>query len=171
MICTICYSDKIKNKSKPNGCEHEFCYNCLNKWYKIDIQDGDYLARCPVCRSYFTEIIKIDVNNFEPRITRSKTRDRRAYEIKNRCSSIINEISEICNENDQQKINNIVYDQLIPELLKLFYNNKWFLLWIERVSTHEEPFRDAIYAKLDEFEKMGFVESKIWKWKFKELLK
>ena len=39
------------------------------------------------------------------------------------------------------------------------------------MSSYDEPFLNVLYTKLDEFEKMGFVESKIWKWKFKELLK
>jgi|UniRef100_A0A6C0ALX4 hypothetical protein len=170
MFCTICYNSKIKNISSPNCCDHVFCYKCLKEWHKIDC-DYDYFARCPICRQYFNEIKKLTKNSYVPRITRSKTRDLRANEIKNRCSNIINQISEICGENNQKKINDIVYDKLIPELLKLFYDNKWFLLDIEKFSTYNEKFINILYDKLDEFEKMGFVESKIWKWKFRELLK
>jgi len=170
MICVICYNNKLTNKSRPNCCQHVFCYKCLKEWHKTD-NDGDDFARCPVCRKYFNNIEKIPINNYEPRITRSKTRDKRAYEIKTRCSFLIDKIQRICNEGDQEKINTIVYDQAIPEILNLFYNNRWFLLLMERASSYEKPFREAIYTKLDEFEEMGFVESKIWKWKFKELLK
>ena len=53
----------------------------------------------------------------------------------------------------------------------MFYDNKWFLLDIEKFSTYNEKFINILYDKLDEFEKMGFLESKIWKWKFRELLK
>uniref|UniRef100_A0A6C0CPK4 RING-type domain-containing protein n=1 Tax=viral metagenome TaxID=1070528 RepID=A0A6C0CPK4_9ZZZZ len=173
MICTICYNNKIRNKCKPNGCQHEFCYGCLKQWYDIDSEKGEYYARCPVCRQNFNDIIKItkNINNFEPRVTRSQTMKTRSLNIKTRCSYIINKISEICSENDQEQINNVVYDKLIPELLNLFYNNKWFLVNINNNSDLDEPFTKILFKKLDDFEKLGFLEGKIWKWKFRELLK
>ena len=84
---------------------------------------------------------------------------------------IINQISEICSQNNQEQINNVVYDKLIPELLNLFYNNKWFLVNINNQCDLDEPFTKILFKKLDEFEELGFLESKIWKWKFRELLK
>ena len=40
-------------------------------------------------------IEKIPINNYEPRITRSKTREKRAYEIKTRCSFLIDKIHHL----------------------------------------------------------------------------
>ena len=173
MICTICYNNKIINKCKPNACQHEFCYDCLKQWYEIDSENGEYYAKCPVCRRHFNDIIKItkNINNFEPRVTRSQTMKTRSLNIKSRCSYIINQISEICSQNNQEQINNVVYDKLIPELLNLFYNNKWFLVNINNQCGLDEPFTKILFKKLDEFEELGFLESKIWKWKFRELLK
>ena len=170
MICTICYNSKIQNISTPNCCDHVFCYKCLKKWHTID-SNSDFIARCPICRKYFNGIKKLTKYSYAPRITRSKTREYRANYIKNRCSFLINQIKDICDGGDQKKINTIVYDQSIPEILNLFYNNKWFLLEIEKISEHNESFINTLYAKLDEFEELGFSESKIWKWKFKELFK
>ena len=80
MICIICYNKKITNNSTPNNCNHEFCYRCLNQWYKID-SDSFGVARCPICRTYFTKIIKKKIYNNNPipkRITRSQTEKDRA---------------------------------------------------------------------------------------------
>tara|TARA_B000000475_G_C15860494_1_gene391936 strand:- start:214 stop:726 length:513 start_codon:yes stop_codon:yes gene_type:complete len=170
MICVICYNNKITIKSRPNNCQHIFCYKCLKEWHKTDSNLNNF-AKCPVCRKSFNSIEKLEINNYEPRITRSKTRNQRAIEIKTQCSLLINKIKKTCDEGNQEQINEIVYEQSIPEILRLFYNNKWFLLEIEKMSSYDEPFLNVLYTKLDEFEKMGFVESKIWKWKFKELLK
>jgi hypothetical protein len=41
-ICTICL-DEIKHKALIEKCNHEFCYDCLNKW-------SDKSSSCPLCK-------------------------------------------------------------------------------------------------------------------------
>ena len=48
-VCPIC-RDAINNRSTPNECKHQFCYQCLFEW--------SLRSRCcPVCRQKFSSIL------------------------------------------------------------------------------------------------------------------
>jgi Uncharacterized conserved protein, contains RING Zn-finger len=49
--CGICYKS-CKYLSRPDVCEHSFCYKCLLKW-----SDMKEVSTCPVCRRAYQEII------------------------------------------------------------------------------------------------------------------
>ena len=39
-----------------NGCKHIFCFDCIKKW-------SEYTNKCPLCKTRFTELHKININN------------------------------------------------------------------------------------------------------------
>ncbi len=41
--CPVCLNDINEDQRCTTDCEHEFCYDCLNKWLRINLN-------CPVCR-------------------------------------------------------------------------------------------------------------------------
>ena len=41
--CPVCLNEINKDQICLTDCKHEFCYNCLYKWLRININ-------CPICR-------------------------------------------------------------------------------------------------------------------------
>ena len=42
-VCPICLNEMNQDQICLTDCKHEFCYNCLYKWLRININ-------CPICR-------------------------------------------------------------------------------------------------------------------------
>tara|TARA_B100000683_G_scaffold275764_1_gene327556 strand:- start:2429 stop:2809 length:381 start_codon:yes stop_codon:yes gene_type:complete len=61
-VCPICLNEMNKEQECMTPCEHNFCYNCLNKWLRINLN-------CPICRKdietfkYNNEINRLFVVN------------------------------------------------------------------------------------------------------------
>ena len=49
-LCAICLT-KCRLPSIPNGCTHNFCFQCIKIWSKTK-------KSCPLCRRYFDKIIR-----------------------------------------------------------------------------------------------------------------
>ena len=46
--CTICI-EKVVELSKPNKCNHVFCFQCLVEWSNVT-------NRCPLCKVEYSKI-------------------------------------------------------------------------------------------------------------------
>ena len=49
--CAICLGQE--DMVKINGCSHEFCFTCIDKWSETKLE-------CPMCRAVFTHIETTD---------------------------------------------------------------------------------------------------------------
>jgi len=52
ITCNICLG-RVCAACRPNKCYHIFCRPCLKKWHKFS-------QKCPVCRTLFEYIEKVD---------------------------------------------------------------------------------------------------------------
>lgn len=50
--CGICHENTMLNKMRTNGCEHEFCKNCILEWWK----EKNW---CPQCQRIFWKLIDV----------------------------------------------------------------------------------------------------------------
>jgi hypothetical protein len=68
--CIICMEEMTgKKKSKLNSCNHEFCFDCINKWAT------EKSNKCPVCKTRFTEIHCKDEKTNQPVVTKIDHKD------------------------------------------------------------------------------------------------
>jgi len=68
-MCSICY-DSIKQQGILNCCKHEFCFNCIETWSKVE-------NTCPLCKRRFGKISKTQLWGVPP-----KTREKKNYTIR-----------------------------------------------------------------------------------------
>ena len=62
--------------------------------------------------------------------------------------------------------------ETIHEILHILYTNQWYLYWCEedRKRKHIESLVGHIKKKLDQFEKGGWREATLWKYKLRHIL-
>ena len=65
MMCPICFKTSCKNKKL--NCYHEFCFDCIHKWY----QKSD---KCPICRKSFNLLNRHNYNTRYSDFNKNKTK-------------------------------------------------------------------------------------------------
>ncbi|XP_015921831.1 uncharacterized protein [Parasteatoda tepidariorum] len=87
--CSICYeSFDGKETARPDVCDHVFCFDCLQKWGKLE-------SWCPIDRKRFKKILNLNTSALIPIKPKKRKRTRVLYDVSSVC--------ELCNkvkEND-----------------------------------------------------------------------
>lgn len=91
--CSICLSDELNNRGILNCCDHEFCFDCIIEWTKVE-------SNCPLCKS----LIKT--------ITSSKTPNKKGKNKKNKVFKITKKIQRITyHDNENHNIMDEYYNE------------------------------------------------------------
>ena len=72
-LCSICLlSVRAGDRAIPNGCQHEFCFECINTWGRVG---KGATSSCPMCKAPFTFITYTDAagRRLSHTITRTTT--------------------------------------------------------------------------------------------------
>jgi hypothetical protein len=48
--CAICLMPSAGEKSRPDACQHVFCWTCIDQWASVSTQ-------CPICKAEFRAIV------------------------------------------------------------------------------------------------------------------
>jgi len=117
MECAICLAENISNNNLSiTSCNHNFCYDCLNNWFKTNH------ITCPICRKnidffkYNNEINKIIhiYSNNNDNIIRN--------------NNIITNNNNENNNNDNENIINIITNNIIRNNNNISINYKLLIL-------------------------------------------
>ena len=160
--CPICMNN-IENPCSI-GCRHLFCKTCIVTWLSLDDMLNSH--KCPVCRRNYIGLFEIEEKLIKSKYkTRSSTMSWRGIRL---YMEAFDKIHRIENLHMESRI------AMINELFALLYDNKEVLLHNKFVGMRiiSESFLDIIKKKLDEFSlNENFKEAKIWKFKFRNVLK
>ena len=155
-ICPICL-DTFKDPYSI-GCSHLFCNICINKW--LDEKDS-----CPVCRKIYVGMYSVPIDLITSRYkTRKITEYWRSFKIYVQLQKMLDDY--VLHAGD---ISNDIY--CMDKILKYVYENKW-IFKTDRIKLWGYDFRRVLKEKIDEFS-IGdkYPEAKIWKYKFRDILK
>jgi len=159
--CPIC----MCNIEKPCsiGCRHLFCKTCIVKWLSLDMFNSH---KCPVCRRNNIGLFEIEEKLIKSKYkTRSSTMSWRGVRLYMEAFDKIHRIENLHMEGRIAMIN---------ELFALLYDNKGVFLnrKFGGDGIISKSFVDIIKKKMDEFSlNENFKEAKIWKFKFRNVLK
>ena len=111
MECFICHD---KDASVNTECNHNFCYQCISEWVKIN-------PICPYCRSEIDneKIVDININNISKRLLRSDVYELKASMLYEKITVFLEKINFLPELEDRIK----TYE----ELNKFLYKNKYYL--------------------------------------------
>ena len=154
--CPICL-DTFKNPHSI-GCSHIFCKKCINKW--LDEKDS-----CPVCRKDYVGYFPIPIE-----LITSKYKTRKITEYWRTFKTYV-ELQKMMEDynNYQGSINNKC--RRMDKILKFIYENKW-IFKTTKIKLWGYDFRKVLKQKIDEFStNENYKEGKIWKYKFRDILK
>jgi len=157
--CPICL-DTFKNPYSI-GCSHIFCKGCIIKWL-------DNNNTCPVCRQNF-------IGNFPIPMTlitsKYKTRKITEYWRGFKTYVKIHQMMDVYYNEIHGTENSCIY---MNDIFKYIYENRW-IFNSNRIVYNGfggDRFKKVLKDKLKEFSKHpNFKESKIWQYKFRDILK
>ena len=163
MNCSICLS----SVSNPVTliCNHSFCYKCIDRWIRQTCSTCDVNHvhnQCPICRAL---IVTLDESN--TRKTRSMTRCQRQHTFSKDLISKVHQWKRLkdmkyppANRDTQL----LIY---LDEIMNIIYQNTWFF---DGNTDGWDDFASVMKLKLDSFEKDGYKEAAIWKYKLRSIL-
>lgn len=158
--CPICLSDL--NNPYTIGCVHLFCYKCITPWINQHTH-----PTCPVCRKDYAGLFKIPVKLLTSKYkTRHITEEWRGFIIFVKTQDMLDKFN-ILNTTEERCVQ-------LNKILNYLYKNKWifdsrgkYASWFDT-----NGLRNVFKKRLEEFSKNDkFLEAKIWKYKFREILK
>lgn len=158
--CPICFCD-LKNPHTI-GCVHLFCRDCITSWIHSTTEPN-----CPVCRKNYRGLFKIPIELITSKYkTRRVTEQWRAFIVYTETHNMLDVFHTLNNMEDK-------CDQ-INKLMNYLYQNKWIFDRKRNIGTwfNMSGLRDVFKNRLEEFSKSQcFPEGKMWKYKFREVLK
>ena len=154
--CPICL-DTLKQPFSI-GCSHIFCKICITKW--LDEKDS-----CPVCRKDYVGSFPIPIELITSKYkTRKITEYWRTFKIYVELQKMMEEYN-----NYHGSINNKC--NRMDKILKFIYENKW-IFKTNKIKLWGYDFRKVLKQKIEEFSiNENYKEGKIWKYKFRDILK
>ena len=158
--CPICFSEMTNPYTI--GCTHLFCYTCIKTWIHSTTSPS-----CPVCRREYVGLFKIPTRLLTSKYkTRHITEEWRGFKIFVKTQDMLDEFNNL-NTADER------CNQL-NKILNYIYKNKWIFNRKRNISTWFDVngLRDIFKDRLEEFSKNEcFKEGKMWKYKFRDVLK
>ena len=154
--CPICL-DTLKQPFSI-GCSHICCKICITKW--LDEKDS-----CPVCRKDYVGSFPIPIELITSKYkTRKITEYWRTFKIYVELQKMMEEYN-----NYHGSINNKC--NRMDKILKFIYENKW-IFKTNKIKLWGYDFRKVLKQKIEEFSiNENYKEGKIWKYKFRDILK
>ncbi len=157
MSCIICLNP-IVNKYTLD-CNHSFCFKCITKWLETPrFRYGQMIGynNCPICRT------SSQIDTTKIRLTRSLTVDKRR-------TNISNELFNLCEKALAEGVDGAI--DSITKILTIIEANPWYLKHYSNLTGECScGLAIQIKKKLNDFEKEGWKEAAIWKYKLRNIL-
>ena len=158
--CSICMNE-FENPCCI-GCSHLFCRNCIETWTTPNSYNA---LKCPVCRKKILGLFPLPINFLRARYkTRSNTGHWRGIQL---YFTIVDSLTDLnASWSAEQR------KEHVHKLFSDIYENKWVFekkYWPE-TGKQFLVFCKTLKEKINCMSKDGWVEAKIWKYKFKNIL-